>query len=354
MVESVLEREKVKLSWKKKLLFAGILLFFPFIFLEIFLRLLGFETLPPELSMEKAENLLGKPLHPGVCYSMPVGVQGIHAGVAFKTNNLGMRDRVRDEKKPAGVKRVLVLGDSMVFGQAVEQEKVFTHLLEQKLGSSIEVLNAGHCAYNTEEEYHFLKYRGLKWEPDILILGYCLVNDTIDCTQAENDFQIIQERQNKIQYQLSTFLERHSVVFHLGSAWIRFYALDGARTAYIQKLYEGEPWKKSQQYLLRIYELCRARQIPFHLMIFPVTYTYEAKNDFLKYRFQELHEKVQQTFQEKADVFWIDLLPSLQNYQKQYPQSSLVVPYDGHPNEKFHQLIAEVLYSTLKSQLFVD
>ncbi|MEK7483210.1 MAG: hypothetical protein AABZ60_02635 [Planctomycetota bacterium] len=336
------------LSRKKKLLFMLIWISFFFLGTEILWRGLGFKTLPEAPSMEGSEKLIGVPLHPGVCYSLVPNASGIHAGVQVKTNSLGFRDGPRSETKSPETLRILVLGDSMVFGQAVDQEKVFTRVLEKKLGPPFEVWNAGHCAYNTKEEYFFFKHRGLKFQPDLVILGYCLVNDTIDCQSAEKDYQQTQQEQKQGWFQLRIRFEKRSAFFHWLAQNVEYALANTKKIAYLNQLYDEKHWTESAPYLRKIYELCQIRKIPLYLLIFPITYAEEPRNHFQQYEFSHLNQKVRQTLDGLSEVTVIDLLPALIQHQQQHPDQLLLVPYDGHPNEIYHSLTAEVLSSHVR------
>ena len=91
-----------------------------------------------------------------------------------RINNLGLRsDSNTTFEKPAGVKRILVLGDSLVAAHEVEEKETFIKLLENKLrqeGKYYEVLNGGIRGYSPLLSRFYLKYQGLKFEPDIVVL----------------------------------------------------------------------------------------------------------------------------------------------------------------------------------------
>ena len=91
-----------------------------------------------------------------------------------KINNVGLRsDSNTTWEKPAGVKRMLILGDSLVAAHEVEEEETFVKLLENKLkqeGKYYEVLNGGIRGYSPLLSRFYLKYQGLKLAPDIVML----------------------------------------------------------------------------------------------------------------------------------------------------------------------------------------
>ncbi len=96
-------------------------------------------------------------------------------------NLLGYRDREHQQAKPAGVTRIAVLGDSIAAGLYVNKmSDTFGARLETALnaqGQNVEVLNFGEVGYNTLQETETLREKGLAFQPDIVLLLYCL-NDS--------------------------------------------------------------------------------------------------------------------------------------------------------------------------------
>ena len=93
-------------------------------------------------------------------------------------NSLGYRDYEHDVEKPGGVFRIVVLGDSLGAGLYVDRmEEVFPAILQELLresGAQVEVINLSVAGYNTLQEVETLKDRGLRYEPDLVLLAYCL------------------------------------------------------------------------------------------------------------------------------------------------------------------------------------
>ncbi|HBL31754.1 MAG TPA: hypothetical protein DD490_33440 [Acidobacteria bacterium] len=94
------------------------------------------------------------------------------------SNRLGYRDRDHAEAKPPGTFRIVVLGDSVGAGLLVERtEDTFPALLERLLrerGLPAEVINLSVSGYNTLQEVETLKERGLRFQPDLVLLAYVL------------------------------------------------------------------------------------------------------------------------------------------------------------------------------------
>ncbi len=88
----------------------------------------------------------------------------------YKINSLGFRGREYNLHKPDGIFRIVVIGDSLTFGDGVEERYHFLTLLE-KYYKNVEVLNLGVSGFGIDQELLFLKKKGFKFEPD-LILAY--------------------------------------------------------------------------------------------------------------------------------------------------------------------------------------
>ncbi len=91
----------------------------------------------------------------------------------FQTNSRGLRDKEYKLNKPDGVKRIVVLGDSFTWGFGVNDDIIYTERLESILPNT-EVINLGVTAYNLRKEINYLRYEGIKYHPDIVIVGFCL------------------------------------------------------------------------------------------------------------------------------------------------------------------------------------
>jgi hypothetical protein len=78
-------------------------------------------------------------------------------------------------KKTSGRKRVLVLGDSYVWGLGVEQSKLFS--APDVHGTDQEILNFGVSGYGTDQEYLFYLRKGEKFDVDQVVLAFTPYND---------------------------------------------------------------------------------------------------------------------------------------------------------------------------------
>ena len=97
----------------------------------------------------------------------------------LRTNQHGMRaDKDFTLEKPAGVRRIVGIGDSGMFGWDVEQGEPYMSVLDDILNAGdraphYEVMNLAVPGYNTALEVQSLVYKGLQFAPDVVIVGWC-------------------------------------------------------------------------------------------------------------------------------------------------------------------------------------
>ena len=77
--------------------------------------------------------------------------------------------------KTSARKRVLVLGDSYVWGVGASQEELFT--APEVYRTNDELINGGVSGYGTDQEYLFYLLKGHKFDVDEVVLAFTLYND---------------------------------------------------------------------------------------------------------------------------------------------------------------------------------
>lgn len=101
------------------------------------------------------------------------------------TNSLGLRNREVAIPKPDGVVRILFVGDSFTAGWGVDEDEVYPRLAESFLRAKfpqekIEVVNAGLPSTGPNYYYLYLKNEITRLDPDIVVVGFWMVNDIPD------------------------------------------------------------------------------------------------------------------------------------------------------------------------------
>lgn len=92
-------------------------------------------------------------------------------------NRDGMRDREHAIGKRKGVRRVVVLGDSVTLGYGLRPEEAFPQVLQDLLdarGEEAEVFNVAFSGWSTRQERIAYERIGRKYRPDDVIVTVCL------------------------------------------------------------------------------------------------------------------------------------------------------------------------------------
>ena len=115
---------------------------------------------------------------PDLPYYLRPDYETVARGMEMRTNHYGMRGPDVPLRPAPGVRRILALGGSTTFGEAVAEEESWParleEILEERTGQPHEVLNAGVEGYNTRAELAFLQQRGLPLSPDVVVVGFSL------------------------------------------------------------------------------------------------------------------------------------------------------------------------------------
>jgi hypothetical protein len=229
--------------WKrlaKKLALLGGSLFLLAILLEIATRLLT-DTIPP---LTVKDPLIGQ----RYIRSFQASVYVPEAGrkVALRLNRAGFRGPDRPLEKPPGVRRIAVLGDSMIASVGVDEEDTLVCQLERMLNQSYpevtwEVLNFGVSGSSPGQEMVLYKELASRWDPDIVLCAYYVGNDLADnCSRLSNNPRIYFDLDDQGRlYELPFWAERAKVSAVL-NRYSRFYvwqkeALNRSRQKLLEK-----------------------------------------------------------------------------------------------------------------------
>jgi lysophospholipase L1-like esterase len=119
--------------------------------------------------------------------------------VRFKINSEGMRaDKEFAKEKPAGTKRILVLGDSFGIGYGADLEDTFLAVMQRELeeaGHNVELINLSVSGLGPSEQLIQLRETGLAYDPDLVLQCWNItdVNDNIRAKLFElEDGELVQ------------------------------------------------------------------------------------------------------------------------------------------------------------------
>jgi hypothetical protein len=103
--------------------------------------------------------------------------------IDVRNNSLGLRDI---EPDAVARSRVLIIGDSFVWGYDVEADERFTELLRRELPGA-QIVNAGVLGYGTDQEYLLLKRISSALKPNAVVLIFTNQNDRSENRVNMND-----------------------------------------------------------------------------------------------------------------------------------------------------------------------
>ena len=181
-VDSLIKRHRRKL-WKFALLVCSLGL--SLVLAEISVRL-AFPSIPARIRILRyVESERGK-----FCrYNDILGWEGI-SNVAqtfecvdtrcqVRQNQYGFRGPAFSQAKAAS-RRMVVLGDSFVWGFGVNDEDIFTAVMLRQASPPLEVINLGVSGYGTDQELLLWRTRAWEWKPDEVLLVVTLFTDLND------------------------------------------------------------------------------------------------------------------------------------------------------------------------------
>ena len=127
--------------------------------------------------------VIGKRLRPGI---RRVLTQAEWGEYVLRSNNYGFRcNHDFSLAKQAGVKRILIFGDSYVFGNGVSNEERFTDLME-KLVPDVEIYNFALEGFGLDQQYLCYQEIAAAFEHDLVIIAPAI--ETIRKLTAHYEF----------------------------------------------------------------------------------------------------------------------------------------------------------------------
>lgn len=166
------------------LLIAGI----QFIVFESAMRIWGSsEAAPSFQGLFTDDPVIGYRLNPGA----RTRFETVEFAAQIDINGSGVRDSEEIGPKPAGERRIVILGDSLVLSVQVDFHQTFGELLEQRLnadapaGLHYRVINAGVQGYGPIEELLFFRTVARAFEPDVVLTTLFVGNDAEEAVTSE-------------------------------------------------------------------------------------------------------------------------------------------------------------------------
>jgi lysophospholipase L1-like esterase len=302
-------------------------------FLELMLRLVFARSLDFSMEMWKYAVALKQPVaDPRLSFAHRPNTSAFLMGVPFAINSAGLRDREFPREKPAGVYRIVWLGDSTTVGWGVPIEGTAPKLLERELNAAgtgrFEVLNAGVGNYDTVQEVEHYLTIDRAFHPDLVILEYFI-----------NDAEPV-PRERTLGMLGHSYLAAFAISRFDGA--LRLAGLRPQWREYYASLYrDGSPGLEAAKDALGRLTAATAHEgTGLVVAILPELHQINGA-----YPFEREQAKIK-NYLAARHVETIDLLDCLRGHG---PESGLwITPADSHPNAKANGLIAGCMATAVR------
>ena len=134
----------------------------------------------PEITPQMSDHRLFDPHKYGRTYGYKALASGEELGALVTTDEHGFRISARSRQRNTS-DPVLIVGDSVSVGVGVDDEQIYSSLLEEKLGKK--VVNASVTGYGIVDYVEVLGHIADSFKPQLVIIGICL-NDVSPTSQV--------------------------------------------------------------------------------------------------------------------------------------------------------------------------
>jgi len=273
---------------------------------------------------------------------------GNFAFESVAVNDEGFRDRNFEIEKPENTVRIVGLGDSFTFGNGIENiDDTYLRVLERELNAAssdkeYEVLNFALPGIDTQKELEILEERALKYEPDIVIVGFYL-NDLDSLDPAVGRYKriglpVVGFWLDSVSY-FYYFLESRTNRIFLSLGWKETYE------EYLMRMLQSEVSKEETRRIFReLSEVAKENEFDVVIVNIPVLYKFE------NYQFLEANELLEEISEENG-FYFVDLLDTFGDYEE---EEIYISKHNVHMNEFGNRLAGEVIFDKLLNERIIE
>ncbi|MFC2140448.1 SGNH/GDSL hydrolase family protein [Candidatus Auribacterota bacterium] len=231
------------------------------------------------------------------------------------TNSLGFRDQEHSIVKSPGTYRIIILGDSIASGLKISSYlKTFPYLLSQKMNNqkkAIEVINFGVSGYNTKQEVAILEDKGLLYNPNLILLSYCLNDRERD--DGEIYLTLLKQEKNSLPININHFriipFLKHSALYRFLRYKIFFNLQKKELSNKQQKEYLALCQDTVTESFKQLSTLAKQNDFQVLIVVFPL---FENLSSYNYYNDHQYIKRLASTHQ----FYFLDLLPTFQKVVK--------------------------------------
>lgn len=268
----------------------------------------------------------------------------------LKMNGIGFRDDGVNSEVYA-----IVVGDSHVYGHGVDLEKVWTELLEKKVGA--EIVNMGQPAAFPETQVKILEIYGIKMKPKIIFFAI-FQNDWADAAS------FVREKEDTYTF-MKRFLDSYSSTYRLvrfvvnlkkyqgssnypsysdGNVSMKFYPFHLGAVINDTNPDINFGKESMKQSMLKAAEIAKSNNAEIIFFVFPSREQiyWEFAKEYApdkEFDIDKLNKEVSKICREK-NFRCIDL----ENAFRKNMGKQIFFEIDGHPNNEAQKIISEEVY----------
>ena len=279
--------------------------------------------------------------------------QAEHRELSYERNLHNLRGPAHDHAKPAGVQRVLFLGDSFTFGMGVPRdEDTFVRILERDLTDQlssagverVEAFNGAIIGSLTDMWVQVWDEMKARFDPDLVVIVFFLRDGTLSGSIPEF-FEEIRDEVAKRNRDSRPYRASYLYRFYRDSrdrALIREHHTARFVDAYLGTPEQTVEWSRAQERLLLIRDDARSRSVRTAFVVFPVLAGLDEDYHF---------EPICSLLEEFATEAGMPVHSLLEAFRGKRGPDLWVSPHDQHANESAHAIAAESLLGFLADLL---
>jgi len=262
--------------------------------------------------------------------------------IRVSLNNLGLRGR--DVVPKAGTTSLLFIGDSITFGEGVEDGEDFPtlsgHLLTERIPSSpLRVVNGGVPGYGIHEEIELVKKLLPSLRPELVLLTFC-VNDMFDVLKQQSPERYARYEEKRF----SPIVSRSATARFLFLHYFAFLYKHEFSSLKINGMYPLErdtpdirqAWKAYFASVQLLADDLRMNGVGLGLIVFPdfsqVVTGFQTSEGY---------------FQDFGQEHGLPVLVLLESFRKRQKEGVPMLKPDGHPDSRAHRIIASAVVDWL-------
>lgn len=300
---------------------------------------------------------------PALVFAWEPNQRGFSADKEIVINERGLRGPVVPYERTPGKKRVLFLGDSIIFGFGVDDREVVAERVRSLLdgeGVAVESVNTAIASYNTLQEVTYYEREGRRYDADVVVVGVCWndINDKSDVgVDAEGNLVDAsmagappRDAASPVEFAFRNALKRSRLLYGTLERWRAYHAarapddhmtfrtdvLSGNMTPRIR-----DGWTQVEDGFRRLRRQVDEQGARLLIVAFPIPLALERAYPRSSYPARLA------SFAAAEGIPFLDLTPTFEDAF--HGHESLFIAFDGdHPNAAGHDLAARAIVQKLK------